>query len=287
MSHVVGAYDGRFGRLYSVTSSRGLVAHAHGEWQLIFNLRGPPAGFRTEAAPMPIREGEALVLPPWTIHSKAPGTRGPSWMVSLLLDRSWLGAVQASGLVPAAMPDAAWRGPLCRQSQARLRMLCRLALIHRGSPPQEVEHAVAGLLQSVASAAMRDRGPLASAPLRHLDHRIRKALRIIQSDEGRRIALGDLAKSVGLSRAHFFKLFKQGVGTSPLRAINSARIAHAVLALNDPDNPIAQLADELGFSTQGHFTRFFVRHLFIPPGEYRDRLRIESARHDDIIARVP
>jgi AraC-like DNA-binding protein len=32
---------------------------------------------------------------------------------------------------------------------------------------------------------------------------------------------------------------------------------------------IAEIAEELEFSTQGHFTRFFVMHRGVPPAEYR------------------
>jgi AraC-like DNA-binding protein len=110
---------------------------------------------------------------------------------------------------------------------------------------------------------------------RHIDHRIRKALEIIRNSKTPDINLGEVARKVGLSRSHFYKRFKECVGTSPLHVVDSARIGTAVRMLGDTDEPIAALAEQLGFSTQGHFTRFFVQHLFIPPTQYREWLRAE------------
>jgi AraC-like DNA-binding protein len=110
---------------------------------------------------------------------------------------------------------------------------------------------------------------------RRVDHRIRKALEIIRNSQTPDIKLGEVARKVGLSRSHFYKRFKECVGTSPLHVVDSARIGRAVRMLGETDEPIAALAEQLGFSTQGHFTRFFVQHLFIPPTQYREWLRAE------------
>jgi len=283
MTGPIGAYDGRFGRLFSVASSRRLVAHAHPEWQFIFNIKGAPARFRV-GTPMPIREGEVLAIPPWATHSKGAGVGAPSWMVSLLIAWPWLREVQESGLisavVPAELPAEPWRARLPKPSRQLLERLCVVALARPDGTRDGFERDLAKLLSSVIAARAARREPRVLATSRHVDHRIRKALAIIRTGRRRRLRLGDLAGEVGLSRAHFFKLFKQGVGTSPLHAIDCTRIAWAVRAL-ETDQPIAELADELGFSTRGHFTRFFVRHLFMPPAAYREALRVERAGRCD------
>jgi AraC-like DNA-binding protein len=112
---------------------------------------------------------------------------------------------------------------------------------------------------------------------RHIDHRIRKALDIIRNSKTPDIKLDEVARKVGLSRSHFYKRFKECVGTSPLHVVDSARIGRAIRMLGETDEPIAALAERLGFSTQGHFTRFFVQHLFVPPTRYRAWLRAEPA----------
>ncbi len=272
MTEPIGAFDGRFGRLFSVTSSRRLVAHAHPEWQFIFNVKGPPARFRTET-PMPIREGDVLAIPPWTTHSKSTGA--PCWMVSLLIAWPWLREVQANGSIGAELPDEPWCARLPKPPRQLLERLCAVGRARPDGTHDGFERDLAMLLSSVVAARTTSREHRVQARSRHVDHRIRKALAIIRTGRRRKLRLGDLAAEVGLSRAHFFKLFKQGVGTSPLHAIDCTRIALAVRALGETDQPIAELADELGFSTQGHFTRFFVRHLFMPPAAYREALRVE------------
>jgi AraC family transcriptional regulator len=274
MTYPIGAYDSRCGRLFSVASARKLVAHAHREWQFIFNVKGPPALFRVERTPMPIGEGEVLAIPPWIAHSKAVD-EGP-WMISLLVAWPWLREVQANELVISASRDTAWRVRLSKHAKRLLASLCMDAFDDRRRAGADFERDLARLLRIViCRRATRHAGGVRPMS-RPSDHRIRKALTLIQADRGCRIRLGELAEEVGLSRSHFFYLFRQCVGTSPLHAVDCGRIARAVDLLSKTDNPIVEIAEELGFSTHGHFARFFVRHLFIPPATYRAKLNVEG-----------
>jgi AraC family transcriptional regulator len=274
MTYPIGAYDSRCGRLFSVTSARKLVAHAHREWQFIFNVKGPPALFRVERTPMPVGEGEVLAIPPWIAHSKA-ADEGP-WMVSLLIAWPWLREVHASGLVSSASGDAAWRVRLSKHAKRLLESICMYAFDDRRRERADFERDLAGLLRFVICRRTNRHAGGVQSMSRSSDHRIRKALTLMQADQGCRIRLGELAEEVGLSRSHFFHLFRQCVGTSPLHAVDCSRIARAVNMLSKTDKPIAEIAEELGFSTHGHFTRFFVRHLFIPPATYRAKLNVEG-----------
>jgi AraC family transcriptional regulator len=276
MSQLVGAYDGRFGRLYAVTTSRRQVAHAHQDWQFIFHLHGPIADFRVEGTPFPVSEGELLAIPPWTTHAKAHGAQGPCSMLSLLVSAAWHRDAQVTGLLRTNWPNAVWCSGFSDRVRRLLERLCTIVAVDSDSSAAEFEADLVRLLATVvvehsSAPTRRQMAPRA----RHIDHRIRKALEIIRNSKTPDINLGEVARKVGLSRSHFYKRFKECVGTSPLHVVDSARIGTAVRMLGETDEPIAALAEQLGFSTQGHFTRFFVQHLFIPPTRYREWLRAE------------
>lgn len=275
MIQSVDAYEGRFGRLFSVNSSGKLVAHAHHEWQLIFNVKGPRANFCVGNVPTPISEGQVLAIPPWSAHSKTPSSQGPSWMVSLLIVSPWLRQVQAKGIVTLDLPSTPWRAPVSKQVRGLLTDLCAAAFTSADASRLHFERDVGRILSLTMSHGLERERRGFRPGLRPMDYRIRKALDIIQTPSERRVSLDTVAETVALSRSHFFKLFKDCVGTSPLHVVDCSRTESAIRMLGETDKTVAQLAHALGFSTQGHFTRFFVRHLFVPPSSYRAKLRID------------
>lgn len=79
--------------------------------------------------------------------------------------------------------------------------------------------------------------------------------------------LGALADLTGISVFHLVRSFKNAVGLSPLAYRNQRRIMEArgrLLA----GQPIAELALDLGYADQSHFTRQFQRIIGTSPGRY-------------------
>ena len=83
------------------------------------------------------------------------------------------------------------------------------------------------------------------------------------------MAMDQLARDVGLSRPHFFKLFKKQMGITPNLYLNTLRAEKAIKDLMTTDKSVTDIGLELGFSSQASFTRFFATNVGIPPSEYR------------------
>jgi AraC-like DNA-binding protein len=64
---------------------------------------------------------------------------------------------------------------------------------------------------------------------------------------------------VNLSRSHFSRSFKMSTGFTPHQWLLQARIAKAKQLLLEGDLPLAQIAVDVGFADQAHFTRTFGR----------------------------
>jgi AraC-like DNA-binding protein len=79
--------------------------------------------------------------------------------------------------------------------------------------------------------------------------------------------LYDLSQLTGVSAFHLVRTFKRAVGLSPVAYRNQRRIAAARRRLVDGE-PTAQIALDLGYADQSHFTRHFQRIVGVSPQRY-------------------
>ena len=75
------------------------------------------------------------------------------------------------------------------------------------------------------------------------------------SDE--RLTVAEMASTVGLSDSWFAHVFKQTTGKTPLQWQLARRIEHAQNLLVQSDLAVAEIAAQLGFADQAHFTKAF------------------------------
>ena len=115
----------------------------------------------------------------------------------------------------------------------------------------------------------RDRATGLHKPRASSDYRIGRALRHMREGATEAIDLDDVAKASGLSRPHFNHLFRSCTGVSPRVYVNALRVETAVGRLRHDDSEIGSISDDLGFSAQGNFTRFFRQHTGTSPNQYR------------------
>ena len=110
-----------------------------------------------------------------------------------------------------------------------------------------------------------------------IDFRVLKAIELMKANVCERICFDDVARSVGLSRPHFFALFKEQTNLTPNVYWNTLRMQEALRQLQWSREPLTSVAWNLGFTTQGNFTRFFRDHAGVPPTLYREAVRPASA----------
>lgn len=87
------------------------------------------------------------------------------------------------------------------------------------------------------------------------------------------VTLSELAREVGLSRAHFARAFKISMGVPPHHYVTACRVTRAKELLSKTDQPIAHIALDVGFSSQAHFTDRFREHARLTPRQYRRIVR--------------
>lgn len=106
---------------------------------------------------------------------------------------------------------------------------------------------------------------------------IRNTLEAIDSSMSSGIRVRDLANQAGVGTHQFTRLFRQTMGCSPYRFVMMRRIERARALLEETALPLAEIALELGFVSQSHFTSVFHREMRTTPQAYRSFFRKESS----------
>ncbi len=96
---------------------------------------------------------------------------------------------------------------------------------------------------------------------------IRQARGYIEACYAQGITLSQLAAQVALSPYYLLRAFRAEVGMPPHAYLESVRIRHAQ-RLIQAGRPLAEVALEVGFSSQSHFTQRFKRIIGVTPGQY-------------------
>ncbi len=102
---------------------------------------------------------------------------------------------------------------------------------------------------------------------------LQKVLDFIDKNLHRRIGAERLASMAGTGPAQFARLFKRAMKVTLHQYIIYRRIERAREMLATTEMPIAEIAQECGFSDQVHLTRFFGRLVGLSPASYRRKTR--------------
>jgi len=113
------------------------------------------------------------------------------------------------------------------------------------------------------------------------DPRIGGALRSMHEKIEQPWTVGELASAAGMSRSAFALRFKEVVGETPLDYLTRWRVYRASVLLKEGDRKLSEIANAVGYDSDGSFNKIFKRIVGVTPGEYRragDRLTPDPKR---------
>jgi len=99
--------------------------------------------------------------------------------------------------------------------------------------------------------------------------RIVRVLRLLESNIVEPHTLADLARTAGLSRYHFLRMFKCVTGVTPHQWILRARLRDAARRLVASRAPVTEIALDVGFEDLSNFIRSFRAEFGTSPSRYR------------------
>jgi AraC-like DNA-binding protein len=280
MSTALRIAHGAFGRVALLDMDGSLVRHAHPHCHVLLKVEGADTQFVVGDTVYPLTDDTAVLVNGWQPHSYVHYPERPRTVIlALYIEPEWLTAFRPGW---AASGAPGFFGHPSGEVSPHIRDLAmNLAADMMARPEARAEHEA--LLSDLMIAVIERFTPWRSFPasIRALnaragDWRIRKATASMRSEAGRDAALESIAKEVGLSRAHFFRLFEASVGVPPKVFLNVVRMEKAVDAVLHQSASVSDISQQLGFAEPAHFTRFFRNHSGVSPREFRNVSRLAS-----------
>lgn len=105
-----------------------------------------------------------------------------------------------------------------------------------------------------------------------VSERFAAIVQFIQQHLSEKITIDHLCRMACMSRANFFRYFKQEFGITPVDFINYERVKRAKQIMSEQPASIRDVSLTAGFSDTNYFIRTFRKVEGITPGEYRNKV---------------
>ncbi len=105
------------------------------------------------------------------------------------------------------------------------------------------------------------------------DDRLESVWSMVQADLKEPWNVERLAKIVGLSREHLRRVSLESIGRTPMQHVTFLRMRKAAQILSTTDNSVAEIAEEVGYSTANAFSDVFLRVTGLRPSAFREQTK--------------
>jgi AraC family transcriptional regulator len=260
-------FTGAFGRVVLLDMSRPLVEHSHSQYHLLMKISGANGTMEIRGKQFPLSEDTVILVDAWEPHCFVRLQSQSSFVLAFYVEPDWLCKLADAGTGPI---------PLMFSERCTGRTPEVQRLVNRFVGHILHDHAFdsAALEKLLAETILRT--VIRRANRNSADYRIRRAIAQLRTEPGRRFDADNLADLAGLSVPHFFERFRTCTGITPRAYANVVRMEAALSALCVRHTNIRDISDELGFTAQGNFTRFFCQHVGISPTQYRRTIQVVS-----------
>jgi len=285
MSTALRIAHGAFGRVALLDMDRSLVRHAHPHCHVLIKADGGDTQFSVGGSLVRLTDTQAVLVNTWEPHAYVHDQDRPRTIIlALYIEPTWLKSFRpnwaASGAPGFFDKPAGEVSPRIRH----LAMDLAASMLSDPGASSAQEQLLSDLMISVIERftpwrTLSRRLQAIGRNDHRFDRRIRRALDLIQLAPEMTRDIDTLARESGLSRAHFYRLFERATHMTPHVYLNLLRMEHAVQSVVHSDDSLSSVSDRLGFSAQGHFTRFFRDHTGVNPSEFRTVARMGSPVH--------
>lgn len=268
---------GSFGRAALLDLGHSLVVHAHPQSHMVIKVGGGDAGFTVDGEKVSLTRHRMALINDWEVHSYDHlSEHGHSLILALYLERQWLNlqrlAVTAVSYFPVSSIE------LNDSMLTIIDEITRLMLVEPEGHAN-CELLLSCLLRQVdqvcANSHQRVSGLVKTSQESELDRRLTRCIEWMQENLSSRTPVEDVVSRFGLSRAHAFYLFQRHFGMGPVAYWNVLRMEHAIHQLQgQKPAPIGGIAADLGFESQGNFTRFFRGIQGVAPRDYQSAAKL-------------
>jgi len=269
MSTALAVFHGAFGRAALYRLNKPLAPHAHREGHLIFYVAGIPGAVEIDGRRQVLDPGCGAAISPWEPHDFRPADLGTGGtFLTLYISPRWF---EEQSSAPGNMMRFGSSRVILDANLTRL-----VAIVSDMMADGHMGERFPGYLYELTESAFEATWRGASVPVRDhsiwprlSDFRIRNAMRLMNERVTDACVLDRIARDAGLSRPHFYKLFRQNIGLTPNMYLNTLRLERSIDRLTRSEEPVTSIGLDLGFASQASFTRFFSNNIGMAPTDYR------------------
>lgn len=266
MSTAIAVCHGGFGRASLYFLDRPMIRHAHPDGHLIFWVNGLSQYLNLGDRRCPISPEQGVGVNPWEPHDFAPTNTGGQHMLVIYMKPAWF-----RDFAGAAHRALRFGRPEIEMTPAISRRIDRVvSLLLSGEPSPMFDGVLFDLVHesfAVSNARACTQGEVPGGSIS--DFRIRKSVKILGEWLRGDLDLDRVASDSGLSRPHFFKLFRDQFGIPPRLFWNSLRMERAIDQLTATSKSVTEIGFDIGFPSQCSFSRFFAMNAGMAPSDYR------------------
>ncbi|MEZ4987347.1 MAG: AraC family transcriptional regulator [Saprospiraceae bacterium] len=106
------------------------------------------------------------------------------------------------------------------------------------------------------------------------NNRLSHVIHFIRSNIHEKLSIKTLSQQAYMSESHFFRMFKNELGLSPVDFINEERLQLAARMLSNAQRSVNDVYADCGFNSHSYFNRMFKRTFGVSP----DHLQKQSGR---------
>jgi AraC-like DNA-binding protein len=272
MSRALAVFHGRFGRASVYQLNRPFNVHAHREGHLIFHVGGTPGSIDVCDVSRLLTEDSVVAINPWEPHNFIPTDldNGAIFFV-LYVNGDWFAPkVAATNGLRFGRTHFKRTPTLDRHVRRTAAMVCGAPSL--ASLDSELRQLIDACYDESWQRPASEQETRAGTAV--TDFRVRKSIKLMSESVGAEIELDSIARAAGLSRPHFYKLFRTQTGVTPNLYLNTLIMEQALDSLVATEAPIADIGYDLGFSSQSGFTRFFAANVGMAPTDYRRAAKV-------------
>lgn len=228
---------------------------------LIHLIVGGKGVYKTESESFSLKAGDLFLVKPSHLATYTADADDP-W------EYYWVGfnGACANRLVQQT-PFSEARPVFHCQDSSILQNALHSIYLARGPEPHQ-EAAMVGNLYLFMSELMKEAQALEPHNPSSSAQYVLSAIKFIQFNYSHDISIDDIARSVGVSRSHLYRVFINNVGKSPIDYLTDYRIGEACNLLRSSNLSIAEIAVSVGFFDQFYFSRVFKKLKGVPPSRY-------------------
>jgi AraC family transcriptional regulator len=262
-------------------------AHLHADYVLTYQIRGTARSQVGLDCVFEFRRGDINLLNPGEVHSDFASPEEREWLMigirpKFLQDLS--GALGRGGPRPPSFPS-----PKLKADPA-IRRICESLVFEVDGQQLGRGIVIRSLATEFTIHVLRrvTRSGVLSRTLYADDEstgwQVSKAVEYLRANFQEKFDLEQVAEAAGLSKYYLERVFKRTTGLCLSTYAMLLRIDRAKELLSCPNKSIADIALELSFSDQSHFTNAFSRFAGMSPRTYREMTFVNLKCHGRIDA---